>query len=151
MAMTFFKTATACIIAIGMSNAATAEIYETKDAQGNTVFTDTPTAAAEEVVLPNANIADAVKAAPQPAPAATSKPAAVDKAAAQDNVIVIHDNRDELLADEIVDQRPREVMEAKRRHEVEDLGKAERTGQVQTTGPVQGAHPAGRPHVGHRR
>ena len=149
--MKFFKTVTACIIAIAMSNAVTAEIYETKDAQGNTVFTDTPTAAAEEVVLPKANIADAVKASPQPAPAATNKPAAADKAAVQDNVIVIQDNRDELLADEIADQRPHEVMEAKRRHEVEDLGKVEHTGQVQTTGPAQGAHPAARPHVGHRR
>ena len=56
---------TACCMALTFGNVASAEIYETKDAQGNTVFTDTPTAEAREVDLQKSNIADPVKRIPQ--------------------------------------------------------------------------------------
>jgi len=45
-----------------------AEIYETKDAQGNTVFTDQPTADAERVELKESNVADSVEPRPYVAP-----------------------------------------------------------------------------------
>ena len=68
--MKFSTTSLACIIAMSLSGITQAEIYETKDAQGNPVFTDTPTAGAQEIDLQKANIVDAVTPTPQAAPKA---------------------------------------------------------------------------------
>ena len=103
----------ACLLTIALSTSAQAEIYETKDAEGNPVFTDTPTAAAEKVVLPTENIADAVKVPPAP-PAGPS-------AKEHSNVSVIPDSHNEQM-DQVLDaDRPREVLNAEERHEVGDV------------------------------
>ena len=47
-------------IAVAGSGVAWAEIYETRDAEGNPVFTDSPTPDSKVVDLPEANVADSV-------------------------------------------------------------------------------------------
>jgi hypothetical protein len=58
---------------------AQAQIYQSEDAEGNPVFSDTPSSGASEVELPDANIAKPVEAAPsesvEPGPAAEEAPA----------------------------------------------------------------------------
>jgi hypothetical protein len=136
----------ACIILLGVSGSALAEIYETKDADGNTVFTDTPTSAAEKVVLPDTNVADAVQEVPHSAAeaAAIPKPAA-GQTTAQGDEVVIHDNRNERLEQELAEERPHEVLNTEKRHEV---GDAE---AIREVGDVDGAHRVARPHVGQHR
>ena len=135
--------ALACIIAIGLSNIAVAEIYETKDAQGNTVFTDTPTGSAQKVDLPETNVADAVKETPHPTPQASAKPTsgAAGQATGQatdGDVVVIHDNRNEHLEQELAKQR-------------RGVGDAEGVRKGAQEKQVEGARPAVHPRGGHRR
>jgi hypothetical protein len=110
----------ACVIAIALSTAAQAEIYESVDAEGNPIFTDTPTAGAEEVKLQQQNIADAVKVAPQPAPEPGAEPPPVKNQEGPGNVTVIHDSRNEELSRELAADKPHEVLDAEKRHEVGD-------------------------------
>jgi hypothetical protein len=56
------------ILALAMGNPASAEIYESKDAQGNTVFSDKPSPGAQEIAVPQTNAADPVAETPRPAP-----------------------------------------------------------------------------------
>lgn len=134
--------ALACIIAIGLSNSAVAEIYETKDAQGNTVFTDTPTGSAQKVDLPETNVADAVKETPHPTPQASAKPTpGTGQASGQakdSDVVVIHDNRNERLERELAEQR-------------RGVGGAEGVREGAQEKQVKGARPAVQPHVGRHR
>lgn len=103
-----------------------AEIYESKDAQGNSVFTDTPSAEAKKVELPQENIADAVEV-----PAATEvmegrgNPATAKGAAEHGDVVVIPNNRNERLESELGADRPHEVLDAEERYEVGDTPSAE--------------------------
>ena len=153
--------ALACIIAIGLSNIAVAEIYETKDAQGNTVFTDTPTGSAQKVDLPETNVADAVKEAPHPTPQARAKPTPgtgqATGQATDGDVTVIHDNRNERLERELAEQRPHEVLKAEKRHEVGDAEAIRKVGDVEGVREgaqekqLEGARPAVHPRGGHRR
>ncbi len=57
---------------------AQAQIYQSEDAEGNPVFSDTPTQGASKVDLPDANISDPVEEAPresaEPAPEAEEAP-----------------------------------------------------------------------------
>ena len=117
--MKFSTTSLACIIAMSLSGITQAEIYETKDAQGNPVFTDTPTAGAQEIDLQKANIVDAVTATPQAAPNPPTLPAAA-KSQQQPNVTIIPDSRNDELSQELAADRPHEVLEAEQRHEVGD-------------------------------
>lgn len=57
-----------CIIAMALATAASAEIYQSKDAQGNTVYSDMPSQGAEEIKVPRTNAADPVVAPPSPPP-----------------------------------------------------------------------------------
>jgi Domain of unknown function (DUF4124) len=57
-----------CMLGIALSGAASAEVYESKDAQGNTVFSDRPSQGATEVKLPPTNAADPVAITPRPTP-----------------------------------------------------------------------------------
>lgn len=134
--------ALACIIAIGLSNIAMAEIYESKDAQGNTVFTDTPTGSAEKVDLPETNVADAVKETPRATPQASAKPTSgagqATGQATDGDVVVIHDNRNEHLEQELAKQR-------------RGVGDAEGVRKGAQEKQVEGARPAVHPRGGHRR
>ncbi len=57
-----------CILAAALSGPASAEVYESKDAQGNTVFSDMPSQGAAEVKVPPTNSADPVAITPRPPP-----------------------------------------------------------------------------------
>jgi hypothetical protein len=57
-----------CIVAAALSSPASAEVYESKDAQGNTVFSDMPSKGAAEVKVPPTNSADPVAITPKPTP-----------------------------------------------------------------------------------
>ena len=114
-------TSLACVIAMALSaTAAQAEIYESVDAEGNPIFTDTPTAGAQEVQLQQENIADAVKAPPQPAPESAATPPPAKSQAEHGNVIVIPDSRNEELTRELAQDKPHEVLDAEKRYEVGD-------------------------------
>ena len=76
---------------------AQAQIYQSEDAEGNPVFSDTPTSGASKVELPDANIAEPVEAAAreseEPAPAEPEAPAeqawqAPDPDAGRDVIII---------------------------------------------------------------
>jgi hypothetical protein len=144
------------IIVLGLSGSALADIYETKDAEGNTVFTDTPTSNANKVDLPETNVADAVKEMPHSAPeaAAKAKPG-TGQTTGQGDVVVTHDNRDERLEQELAEERPHEVLNAEKRHEIGDtdgvrheVGDTDGVREGVNGKQVEGAHRVARPHVG---
>jgi hypothetical protein len=56
------------ILVAALSGPASAEVYESKDAQGNTVFSDMPSQGAAEVKVPPTNSADPVAITPRPPP-----------------------------------------------------------------------------------
>lgn len=55
-------------IALTLAGPAGAEVYQSKDAQGNTVFSDRPSAGAEAVEVSPTNSADPVVERPRPTP-----------------------------------------------------------------------------------
>jgi len=68
--MRMFKFWLPFMLGLAAASAASAQIYESKDAQGNTVFSDKPSAGAEVVKVAPTNSADPVEEAaerPQPA------------------------------------------------------------------------------------
>jgi Domain of unknown function (DUF4124) len=65
----------ACLLGLALGGTASAQVYESKDAQGNPVFSDKPSAGAEVVKVPPTNSADPVADAPErPEPAAAPRP-----------------------------------------------------------------------------
>lgn len=62
------KVLLACVIGLGFSATASAEIYQSKDAQGNTVYSDMPSQGAAAVKVPPTNSADPVAVTPRPPP-----------------------------------------------------------------------------------
>jgi hypothetical protein len=50
---------------LATSNTAFAQVYQSTDADGNIVFSDTPTPGSQEIQIPETNLSDAVKA-PEP-------------------------------------------------------------------------------------
>jgi hypothetical protein len=62
------KVLWSCIIGLALSTSASAEIYKSKDAQGNTVYSDKPSNGAAAVKLPPTNSADPVAVTPRPPP-----------------------------------------------------------------------------------
>ena len=124
--MKFSILSLASLLIMALSWNVSAEIYESKDAQGNTVFTDTPTAGAEQVDLPQENIADAVKVPPQSeAMEAPATPTTAADNAGRSNVVEIPNSRSEQLEREIAADRPHEVLDAEKRYEVGDTPSAE--------------------------
>ena len=78
---------------IGLSGTSHAQVYKSIDAEGNVVYSDTPTKDAEEVEVPKANVADSVEvpevASPEP------KPEVKAEEIPQPEVIVITDDDDD--------------------------------------------------------
>ena len=110
-----------CMLIVAWSGISQAEIYQSKDAEGNPVFTDTPTEGAQKVDLPQENIADAVEGAPEAKSTdASGGDSAADASATPGNVVVITNSRNEQLERERAADRPHEVLEAAKRHEVGD-------------------------------
>ena len=89
--MAHFKLFTSCLAALVLQSAAWAEIYETKDVDGNTIFTDSPIDTNSEVVnLPQTNTANAVSSRPQDEQ--KSDPGAINQPnLTTGNPVVIHD------------------------------------------------------------
>jgi hypothetical protein len=92
---------------------ADAQIYKSKDADGNTVFTDVPTGDAEEVNLPNTNTADSVEVrSPEPVKQSPDKTSSGQGKSEQGGPVVIggdNDLRDDIFAE----QRRRELHDRK--------------------------------------
>ncbi len=127
------------IIALAGSGVAWAEIYETRDAEGNPVFTDTPTPDSEVVDLPEANVADPVnvpstaREADQDEGGKPSQPMPGSQGTVRhdNSPVIVTDDEREIDApeagweigeaearDEVLEADPRrEVLEAEPRHE----------------------------------
>ena len=58
---------------LATSNTAIAQVYQSTDADGNTVFSDTQTPNSQEIQIPETNVGDAVKT-PEPIPKPVSEP-----------------------------------------------------------------------------
>jgi hypothetical protein len=83
------KILSICLVALALQSKAWAEIYETKDAQGNTVFTDSPpTEDATVIEVQQTNIADA----PAPDPEDDSEDAGQPAAAPAAQAPVVENN-----------------------------------------------------------
>ena len=122
-----------CIIGVALSGAASAEIYQSKDAQGNTVYSDMPSQGAEAVKVPPTNSADPVAITPRPpsppeTPAkpkkSSGRPASAEDEETDDDYLYYGDNYNR---DEIDDRTERE----KRRDE-DDVAKPKRDRPVVT-------------------
>ncbi len=75
---------------LATSNTAFAQVYQSTDAEGNTVFSDTPTPDSQEIQIPEINVGDAVEV-PKPEPKPESEP----------EVIVIVEEEPDYLTGEI--------------------------------------------------
>lgn len=113
-------TSLACIISVLLVTAVQAEIYEGKDAEGNTVFTDSPAPGATKVDLPQSNIADAVQPSPADTPAPEKLQEATQTQEQGGNVVVIPNSHNTEVENAVESDRPREVLEAEQRYEVGD-------------------------------
>ena len=92
--MRYLKTFSICLVALALHSTAWAQIYETKDAEGNPQFTDSPpTEGAEVVDLPETNLADAPP--PEAQQESQSATEAVEQAPVQENdTVILHDGND---------------------------------------------------------
>ena len=128
--MQYLKTFTACLAALALHNADWAKIYESEDAQGNPVYTDSPVGTSSDVVdLPATNSMEA------PPPDAGQEQPAVEQESEEGNAPVFVDDAvvggeasyDEMMRKEREYDRenpdaPHEVLDAEQRHEVGDFG-----------------------------
>jgi hypothetical protein len=55
------------LLLLGSSCTAFAQVYQSTDSEGNTSFSDTPSAGSQEIVIPETNTGEAVKV-PEPTP-----------------------------------------------------------------------------------
>jgi hypothetical protein len=148
------------VFSVLLGASAWAEIYETTDEEGNTVFSDVPTRESQLVDLPEANIADSVERPPQPATKSVPSPQPASSQTQRqstseaedddDDVYLIGDSYDKRLEEKMAKERRQEVLEGERPHEVlgadppRDMGEA---GKLEKARPAP--HPA--PHVAPRR
>ena len=77
---------------LATSNTAFAQVYQSTDADGNPVFSDTPTPNGQEIQIPETNVGDAVEV-PKPEPRPEPEP--------EPEVIVIVEEEPDYLAGEI--------------------------------------------------
>jgi hypothetical protein len=111
----------AVFLGLSFCGSALAEIYETTDSEGNSVFTDKPAQESAPVELGETNISDAIEPATAPSGERLPGPEASSGSRGEaskdsDNVIYMGDERNEVLEAE-----PRhEVLDANTRHEVLD-------------------------------
>ncbi len=108
-------------IALLIAPLAQAEIYESKDAEGNVVFSDTPTSGAEVVDLTDTNTADAVQPSSDEKSPAMGTGTSDGSAAASGKVVVIPDSHNEKVERAAQADKPHEVLEAEQRYEVGDV------------------------------
>ena len=106
----------AAILAVTLSTIAHAEVYESKDAEGNAVFTDSPAPGAEEVALPQTNVADRVEKLPGEMAAPNSPQTPAKPHEQRNNVVVIPDSHNEEVERDFEADQPT-AAELKRREE----------------------------------
>ena len=70
--MNFSTVVFTCVIGLTLSFTANAQVYESKDAQGNTVFSDRPSEGAEVIEVAPTNSADPAPDIPAPTRQATT-------------------------------------------------------------------------------
>ena len=115
----------AAIFAVTLSTIAHAEVYESKDAEGNAVFTDSPVPGAEEVDLPQTNVADHVEKLPGEMAAPNSPQTPAKPHEQRNNIVVIPDSPNEDVERDFEADQPHEVLDAEERNEVGDDPTAE--------------------------
>jgi hypothetical protein len=71
--MSTVQTVFAACFCLLLAAPLSAQIYQSKDADGNPVFSDNPSPGAAEVDLNRPNVADSVEVRPLPAPAVTAQ------------------------------------------------------------------------------
>jgi hypothetical protein len=96
---------------------ALAQVYETRDAEGNPVFSDTPSPTGKEIVVPEANISDPVRETAAPVDTSADAQTSGDN---ESNVILIGDESAGRENEFIDNEGRREVLEAEKRQEVLD-------------------------------
>ena len=108
------------VLFLSLSAVVRGEIYETRDAQGNPVFTDTPSQGAREIQLHEENIADPVTPSADEEGGLSPKasPGAADSDHSQ--IVIIPDSHNEAVEEAIEEGQRREVLEADPRREVRD-------------------------------
>ena len=124
-----------------------ADIYKSKDAEGNTVFTDVPTEGAKEVDVQPINTADAPPDMPHPTPKEPAAPAAgpASQQTQQGGVTIIGDAHNERVERAVEEHRREEVRDAVERHEVGDGEQVEHHAEGEL---LRRTPPAAQPHVG---
>lgn len=70
------------LLLLGSSCTAFAQVYQSTDSEGNTSFSDTPSAGSQEIVIPETNTGNAVKVPePKPEPEPAPEPEVVEQQA----------------------------------------------------------------------
>jgi hypothetical protein len=133
MNMKTLETISTCLLALALHNTAWAEIYEVKDAEGNTEFTNAPQEDnAKEINLQQTNIADAPPPGPQSAP--QSEEGAAEPAATSSNghqpVIVNGGNDNEVYEEYLRKQRKFEEMDPSAPDDIGDPAEANMPDEV---------------------
>jgi hypothetical protein len=133
MNMKTLETISTCLLALALHNTAWAEIYEIKDAEGNTEFTDAPPEDnAKEIDLQQTNIVDAPPSVPQSAPqleGGAVEPAATPTHASQP-VVVEGGNDNEVYEEYLRKERKFEAMDPSAPDEIGDPAEANMPDEV---------------------
>jgi hypothetical protein len=104
------------VLAMALTGSVHGEIYETRDDQGNPVFTDSPSPDAKEVELKKENIADPVKPLADEGAEPETSPAVDEDSHSQ--IVVIPNSHNQEVEDAFEEGQRREVLEAEPRREV---------------------------------
>lgn len=122
------RNSTLCLAATSLlviGTTSMAEIYETEDADGNKVFTDSATSDAEKVVLPETNIADRVEESPAEQSTVGSGRTTAKPDTSGGNIVIIPNTHNEEVEREFQADRRHDVRDAEERYEVGDNPSAE--------------------------
>jgi hypothetical protein len=113
------------LVLLAGSPGAVGQVYEARDAEGNPVFSDTPSPQGQEIVVPETNVSDPVQetAAPEDMKAAdeAAELPQADATGGNDdagNVVIIGGEDAERKNEYIDNEGRREVRDAEKRHEV---------------------------------
>ena len=125
----------ACAMLLSGSVSTFGQVYENRDAEGNPVFSDSPSQGAIEVPIPDTNVSGAVKETPVPDDARSDGDAPGPQSQSSEGVnkdrskvVVIGEDDDTQRGNEFIDnegrrevldaERPVEVLDAESRREV---------------------------------
>ena len=81
------------LLLLGSSCTVFAQVYQSTDSEGNTSFSDTPSAGSQEIIIPETNTGDAVKVPePKPEPEPAPEPKVEEQQAAPTEAVEGDDN-----------------------------------------------------------